>query len=166
MTLDLWISIALAIPLAIVANIVSPPVKRWLDKKFETSKIAKTQKRMEKKSIQLKRLQSELEVIRNFHENDSKITHFFLVALLKVAMYGAIGSIYGFLFPFLGALFLRHGIGSFIITTGTQVTVMISSMLVFMTCAETMKTYKKIRDFTAYESESRELIEKLEGELK
>ena len=57
MGIDLWISIALAIPLAIVANLFTPKLQKWLDARLERSKKAKIEKKMKLESYSLKGLE-------------------------------------------------------------------------------------------------------------
>ncbi|TVL30117.1 hypothetical protein [Shewanella algae] len=164
MSIDLWISIALAIPLAIVANLFTPKLQRWLDARLERSKKAKIEKKQFSRKLQLERLRKEFSEVSKYKNDKSELNQFFLVSLIKVAMYGAIGTIYGAIFPFMGELTRWDGVGGVIGRTGAQFTALAVSMLIFMTCIQTMRMHKKVRDFEEYEKNTKELIEQLEKE--
>ncbi|WP_022947330.1 hypothetical protein [Methylohalobius crimeensis] len=104
MSIDLWISIALAIPLAIVANLFTPKLQKWLDSRLERSKKAKIEKKEAARQLQLGELQKELLEVSKLHSDKADLNQLFLVSLIKVAMYGAIGTIYGAIFPLMGEL--------------------------------------------------------------
>ena len=164
MNIDLWISIALAIPLAIIANLFTPRLQKWLDARLEHSKKAKVEKKSEARKAQLNGLKLELDEVSRYKADKSELNQLFLISLIKVAMYGAIGAIYGAIFPFFGELASWDGVGGIVGRTGAQVTALAVSMLIFMTCAKTMRTHKKVRDFEEYEKNTKELISQLEKE--
>lgn len=163
MSIDLWVSIALAIPLAIVANLFTPKLQRWLDARLERSKKAKIEKKEAARQLQLEELKKELSEVSKYHSDKTELNQLFLISLIKVAMYGAIGTIYGAIFPFMGELTSWDGLGGIVGRTGAQITALAVSMLIFMTCAQTMRMHKKVRDFEEYEKNTKSLIAELEG---
>ncbi|KPN76178.1 hypothetical protein AEA42_15175 [Shewanella sp. Sh95] len=163
MSIDLWVSIALAIPLAIVANLFTPKLQRWLDARLERSKKAKIEKKEAARRLQLDGLKKELSEVSKYHSDKTELNQLFLISLIKVAMYGAIGTIYGAIFPFMGELTSWDGLGGIVGRTGAQITALAVSMLIFMTCAQTMRMHKKVRDFEEYEKNTKSLIAELEG---
>jgi uncharacterized membrane protein YhiD involved in acid resistance len=162
LSIDLWISIAVAIPLAIVANLFTPKLQKWLDSRLEQSKRAKLEKKQNARSEQLKMLRLELDEVTNYHADKYELNQLFLTSLIKVAMYGALASVYGAIFPFLGELSGWDGIGGVLGRTGAQFTALAVSMLIFVTCARVMRLHKKVRDFESYEKSTNELIQELE----
>tara|TARA_R110000787_G_scaffold11122_1_gene37271 strand:+ start:154 stop:654 length:501 start_codon:yes stop_codon:yes gene_type:complete len=162
-SIDLWISIALAIPLAIVANLFTPKLQKWLDARLERSKNEKIEKKEAARKLQLEGLKKDLLEVTKYHDNKAELNQLFLVSLIKVAMYGAIGTIYGAIFPFMGELTSWDGVGGVVGRTGAQITALAVSMLIFMTCAQTMRMHKKVRDYEEYEKTTKLLIDELEG---
>ncbi|WP_027672559.1 hypothetical protein [Rheinheimera baltica] len=164
MSIDLWVSIALAIPLAIVANLFTPLLQKWLDSRLERSKKAKIESKQIARKLQLEKLNKELIEVSKYHSDKNELNQLYLVSLIKIAMYGAIGAIYGSIFPFMGELSGWYGLGGLIGRTGAQVTAFAVSMLIFMTCSQTMRMHKKVRDFDEYEQSTKAIIAELEKE--
>ncbi|HFQ5086906.1 TPA: hypothetical protein ACGUVT_004536 [Vibrio vulnificus] len=162
MSVDLWISIALAIPLAIIANLFTPRFQRWLDSRLERSKKAKIEKREKARNAQLKHLKMEFEEVSKYYADKTELNLLFLVSLVKVAMYSALGTVYGALFPMIGETLKWEGIGGVLGRTGAQVTALLVSMLIFVTCSKTIKMYTKVRDFDEYKRDTDQLISELE----
>jgi F0F1-type ATP synthase membrane subunit b/b' len=162
LSIDLWVSIALAIPLAIVANIFTPKLQKILDARLEKSNKSQVAKKERARAEQLKSLQDEYDEIEKYHSSKDELNQLFLLSLIKVAMYGALGSIYGAIFPFLGELSNWRGIGGVFSRTGAQVTVFAISMLIFITCSRIIKIHKKVRDFESYKENTQSLIKELE----
>ena len=98
MSIDLWVSIALAIPLAIVANLFTPKLQTWLDARLERSKKAKLEKKANSRKAQLESLKKELLEVTTYHNDKTELNQLFLVSLIKVAMYGAIGTMRVFIY--------------------------------------------------------------------
>ncbi len=55
-----------------------------------------------------------------------------------------------------------EGIGGVLGRTGAQVTALLVSMLIFVTCSKTIKMYTKVRDFDEYKRDTDQLISELE----
>lgn len=159
---DLWISIALAIPLAIVANLFTPRFQGWLDSRLERSKKEKLEKRQKARQEQLKGLRKELTEVTLHHSDKQEMNQLFLTSLIKVAMYGALGSIYGAMFPFIGEFLGWGGLGGTLVRAGAQMTALVVAMLIFITCARAMRIHKKVRDFDSYQKNTKQLISALE----
>ncbi|MDO8273593.1 MAG: hypothetical protein Q7U82_16990 [Gammaproteobacteria bacterium] len=163
MSIDLWISIALAIPLAIVANLATPKLQRWLDARLEKSMRAKLEEKQKARTEQLKMLRVEMDEVTKYRSDGNALTQMYLISLIKVAMYGAIGTIYGAIFPLFGQLSNWDGVGGLIGMAGAQVTALAVSMLIFATCARVMRIHKKVRDFESYSASTQGLIDELES---
>lgn len=88
-----WVSLFAAIPLSIIANILTPYVQNWLAKKSTK----KAQKR-------LKELQSELDTVSDFVNNKDSLhlhlTRSFFIVLIFIGLGGTISYI-----PFVGSVF-------------------------------------------------------------
>lgn len=129
---------------------------------FRAQQESEAGKKANSRKTQLESLKKELLEVTTYHNDKAELNQLFLVSLIKVAMYGAIGTIYGAIFPFLGELSSWNGVGGVMGRTGAQITALAVAMLIFITCSQTMRMHKKIRDFPEYEKNTKELISELE----
>lgn len=161
MSIDLWISVALAIPLAILANIFTPRVQRWLDGRLSKGNERKAKKLATQRQQQLLSLLKELAEVQALQEDKSNLTHHYLDALLKVAFYGSFGALYGAIFGVFGELGAWNGVAAVIGRFGAQATALLTAMLIFITCAKAARIARRSRDFAKYKQETEKLIAEL-----
>jgi hypothetical protein len=164
MSVDLWISVALAIPLAIVANIVTPPIQKRIDSRLAKGNERKAAKRAERRRQQLVLIKKELSEVEALQSDKANLTHHYLDALLRVAFYGAFGALYGAIFPFLGEIGGWSGGLGVLGRLGGQAVALITAMLIFFTCARAARLARRSRDFQKYKAETEKLIAELEGD--
>ncbi len=107
-------------------------------------------------------LREELEEVTSYYSDKQELNQLFLTSLIKIAMYGALGSIYGAMFPFIGEFLGWGGLGGTMARTGAQITALAVAMLIFITCSRVMRIHKKVRDFDSYEKNTKQLISELE----
>jgi hypothetical protein len=69
-----------------------------------------------------------LNEVTKYQKDRTELNQLYLISLIKVAMYGAIGTIYGVIFPFFGELTRWDGIGGLVGRTGAQATALAVSM--------------------------------------
>lgn len=81
MSVDLWISVALAIPLAIAANIVTPRVQHWLDARLSKGRERKVAEQSQKRQTQVALLRKEYDEVATLHADPAKLTHHYLDTL-------------------------------------------------------------------------------------
>lgn len=161
MSVDLWISVALAIPLAIAANILTPRAQHWLDSRLSQSKARKAEEQKAKRVAQLRNVEKEFEEAQQLAADKANLTHHYLDALLKVAFYGAFGSIYASLFGFLGEVGRWEGLLGILGRIGGQVTALFVAMIIFLTCFKAAKAARRVRDFPKYKIETEKLLAEL-----
>lgn len=164
MSIDLWISVALAIPLAIAANILTPRAQRWLDARLSQGKARKAAERSVKRRQQLEALEKELTEAEALASDKANLTHHYLDALLKVAFYGAFGSIYASLFTFVGELGRWDGALGAVGRMGAQATALFVAMIIFLTCFKAAKAARRVRDFSTYKPQTEKLISELRND--
>jgi len=164
MTIDLWISVALAIPLAIVANIFTPKVQKWLDARLSQGREKKAAEQSQKRKAQLTLLEKELAEAEALQSDKANITHHYLEALIKVAFYGAFGSIYASLFSFLGEIGRWDGPLGTVGRLGAQATALFVAMIIFLTCMKALRTARRVRDFPKYKQNTEKLIAELRSD--
>lgn len=161
MTIDLWISVALAIPLAIIANIFTPRVQRWLDNRVSQVKQRKAAEQSQARKAQLVQLEKELAEAEALLSDKANLTHHYLDALLKVAFYGAFGSIYASIFTFVGELGRWDGPFGLVGRLGAQVVALFVAMIIFLTCSKAAKAAKRAKNFSPYKEQTEQLIQEL-----
>lgn len=161
MSVDLWVSIAVAIPLAIIANIATPKVQRWLDSRTETSKKRKTEIAQKRREAEVRFLQKELEEISKLHQDKTALIQEHLYALIKIGLYSGLGSIYGGMFSFVGEIGHWDGIFGMSGRLGTQVVALMVGMLIYITCAKAMRLHRKVKDFERYKADTDRTISEL-----
>ncbi len=164
MTIDLWISVALAIPLAIIANIYTPRVQRWLDNRVSKNRQRKAAERSQERKAQLAQLEKELAEAEALQSDKANLTHHYLDALLKVAFYGAFGSIYASIFTFIGEWGSWDGPLGLVGRLGAQVTALFVAMIIFLTCFKAAKAIKRAKNFSDYKEQTEQLIQEIRRE--
>lgn len=164
MSADLWISVALAIPLAIAANLVTPKAQRWLDERASKGKERKTAEGKKKRAEQLAILQKEMIEVEALSQDSAKQTNQNFVALLKVAALGAFASIYGGIFAVLGEVGRWDGFLGLIGRLGGQVIALMTGTLIFMTCSKALRMNRRVNEFEKYKKETDKLIAELSSD--
>lgn len=151
MKVDLWITILLAIPLAIVANLLTPRLKSWLDSKAEKSKRIKTQAELKDRASRAQILRDKLEQVTKFHQDRGEHQSYILVQLLKIALYGALGGVYGGVLM----MFQTFEIEIFyrISLIGGAAVGLVTSMLIFVTSMSAIRMGKNVRDYQSFKNE-------------
>lgn len=162
MSVDLWVSVALAIPLAIVANLATPKLQKWLDERSSIGRERKSEKEQKKKLIQLAQLKAELKGIEELISTPAILTNQNLNALLKIALYSAFGTLYGSMFTLLGEVGRWDGISGVLGRVGAQITALFVAMLVFYIAMKAIKTNNRVNNFEKYKEQTEKLIKNLE----
>ena len=93
-----WLGLVAAVPLSIVANLITPYIQRWLESKSEQAASKKTL-----------RTRAEYEQISVYRNNPTEFTQYLIfVAVQIAALSAAIGVIFGLL-DFIGFTFSMLG---------------------------------------------------------
>ena len=90
------------------------------------------------------------------------------VALLKIALYGAFGSLYGGLFVLLGKFTGWNGLlGPLhmapVLQLLAQITALMVAMLIFLTAAKAIRTNRRVNEFEEYKQRTQKLIAELKN---
>jgi len=163
MKVDLWITILLAIPLAIIANLLTPKIKNWLDGRSETTKKLRTEKQLRSRQIEANRIRNQLEEVTSFRSDTQSFHSFVLIQLVRIAFYGAVGGIYGGVFSMVGGIVGWSMLGEMVARFGTSIIALFTSTLIFQTSLATIRMHKRIRDFEGYKTEAEGNIKSLES---
>ena len=158
MSIDLWISVLLAIPLAIIANLATPHLRIWIDQKAEHGRRRKREKTVKQKRKTIKELKETVAVIEELVTDRSKYREFLLETLVRVALYGAIGGIIGGIantvFIFSNQLannitqrFLVMALASF-----SQLAALLVAILIFRACSDGLSTIRRVKNFNDFRS--------------
>lgn len=158
MSADLWLSVALAIPLAIAANIITPKVQRWLESRAFKGKEQKAAKQAKQRQAQLESMKAELEETKALYADKTKLIHLNLIALLRVTLYGALGTLYGTIFGFVGEISNWTEAARL----GAQATTLIVAMLIYFTCSKALRLSIRVSHFSSYKARAEHFIGELE----
>ena len=158
-----WMGLVLAIPLSIVANLLTPPIQEWLTTKSNTASVRR-----------LHEVERETSRIAAFHKDKLSLTNYLLLAITKSGLYLALVMI---LNHFLGLL-MMYIYSSKTYKTG-DIKVMEVSLnvartlhgliaifgliLILNLCKEAVSTYTKVHNFEQYQLEVQEEIQRLRG---
>ena len=159
--LTFWIGLALSVPLAIIANLITPKIRNLLDTVDE---------RKIKKKIQI--LESDLKTITNYKDNPAEVSAYLLSIIIKTTFLGAfVGVITGttviFKQYFTVKIFPNASLSVNDLFTFFIVIVSISSSLViFKLCEEGIKTYNRYSNFTEYSERVLKEIEQIKNGTK
>ncbi len=163
MTLDLnlWVSVALAIPLAIVANLFTPRIQKRLDERARRRKKLKVEEQQARRSKQLEELKNERDEVTLLRTEPTRLNEMFFKTLVKVALYGAFGTIYGAMFVFIGEIGDWDGLLGILGRTGSQFTALFVALLIYQQCRRVLRISSKLDDYDAYLAETNSIINEL-----
>jgi hypothetical protein len=133
---NLWLSLLLAIPLSILANIVTPFVQRWLDKFNEKRVLERT-----------KGLQKEYEQVKHFAEDRSEFKEYLLWVVIRTTLVGSLVGIFSQALNAVGNILYVGGI----LYAISQVIGIIGSIMVINLCSDALKIYSKVQRFDEYQ---------------
>jgi len=153
MRVDLWISILLAVPLAVLANLLTPRIRDWLDRRAQRTAAQRRRRTVEQARSEIARLHTELERLSTFTSDPHQYHCFLLEILIRATLYGAMAGLYaGLLFATASWL----GIGDFwnlagnlqgYIYTAGQIVSLIGFTMVFRTCWQGLSVIRRVADF-------------------
>jgi len=132
-----WLALMLAIPISIVANLLTPNVERWLNQRNEAAaRQALRQAEAERKRI---------EVLR---ADRSQLSTLLTATVVKVAVYTAVVAIFNFpVSLFIQQIMIRGGARS-ILLLSIQVLQMLFNIVVFLliinTCRASLSAYEQV----------------------
>jgi len=145
MELSFLVGLVLAIPLAVVANLITPRVQGWIDKR--------SRRAMQKKSF---RLQEEYLRIAQLRSTREGLSEHLLTVLLRVALVGALFGVVTSAVYALGYLFQMQ----YAFVAAAQVFAILGSLIVLGICTTAFKEHAKVKNFVEY----RDFVEKELGE--
>jgi len=163
MSIDLWISVALAIPLSILANIVTPKFQRWLEARLARDREFMQAHREKNRAKRLAALRKEYEEVTSLNETPSRLTHHYMDALIWIAFYGAFGAIYGAIFNMFGEFTGWQNFSGTIARLGSQIIALATAMLIFQKAAAAIRVARRCRNFDSYRQTVESQIAKLSG---
>lgn len=157
MKIDFWISILVAIPLAIAANLLTPLARHWLDARAEKGRYRKREKTAKAREASRKRLEAEIAEINNYHDNPIQLHSLLLDSMLRCITYGAIGTAYLTLGYATFNVFLSGSHSTEFIRTVRLVTlpalqlfVVIVNMVVFTIGMRAVRISRRVRNYDVW----------------
>lgn len=158
MSVDLSITILLAIPLAIIANLVTPKVRDIIDSRAEKSQIKKKEATEKSRASSLARITKELEAIREYKNDSQKYYSYLLEVMIRATLYGAMTGLYAGMLSALAYFMRNSDFSRDMIVTMAQLIGMLGSMLIFMVSWQGLKVIRRVQSFDAFETEANEKI--------
>lgn len=95
MDINLWISIGLAIPLAIFANLLTPKAQNFVDKYVEKKNAEKLSKKLIENRIKASSLRKELDAIIALRSDSSALVSFYFKEIFRIASMTAAAIMFG-----------------------------------------------------------------------
>jgi len=164
--IDWWLSVFLAIPLAIVGNLLTTRVQKWLDKRAET-RDERLSHAAKKRSLKLfRRTLKEHSLDLRAAQGPNGLVSMYLEALLRVALYAAFGSSYAALFFLYGEGTILDGaaadfewinrMGREVVTSTlrmlAQATTLVVGLLIYRECHHAIKRGRRLKQVTVTEA--------------
>jgi len=137
--INLWISVLLAIPLAIIANIYTPRVQYWLE--------SRGQKRSKKR---IQQLEVELEELKDFYENPEKFHQYLLGVVIRATYIGSIVGIFAGITYVLSRFareFIHINFVNFIFSISGQLVSMIGAMMIINVCSSAIRIITNMKNY-------------------
>ncbi len=127
--MQFWLGLAFAIPLSIVANLVSPKIQEIVSKRFEAAERNRNQQKAE-----------EAERINKLVNQPTKLNTYLLVSLIVATMLSAIIGVFSALLFMLGTFS-----GNDFATIVAQAVTVISGIFISKICLDAALTAVKVR---------------------
>lgn len=140
-----WIGLLIAIPLSILANILTPRAQKWLDRRSET-----------KQSKRAGTLRSEHAQVAALVEDQRKL-HTYLLMVVVRATY--IGSLVGIITGLIWAVNSFISYNEFI-SGAAQILAVFGAIMIVRVCGEGMQVALKVQNYPSY----KERVEKQLGQ--
>ncbi len=128
--LGFWIGLALAIPLSVLANLLTPAAQRWFDRR--------NQARLARHAGDLR---EEYELIRSFVRDRSRLNSFLLAAVIRSTLIGSlVGIITGMVFAAASIAYLGGIPNAF-----GQVLAVIGAIMVVRISSDGLRAWAKVK---------------------
>lgn len=165
MKVDLWISLLLAIPLAIAANLLTPHIRSWLDRRAEKGASVRLERTRREREASIARLEDEIEEIENYRGDRAKLHELLLETVIRATLYGAIGTaVASLMFTLLRVI--GHGyLYEAVVYSTSQFVTVVTSLMVFQVCWRGLKVIQRVRNFDQWVENVRQEISHLKGSL-
>ena len=167
----LVVGILTAIPLAIAANLLTPIVKRSLERRLAKGKSKKRIKARRVAISQLGILSADLEQIELLKIDQSKYWELLLSTIIRATMYGALGAIYSGMIGFVSLMIRTGAFGDIsnsiyyaLLLVGSMVGV-VASMLVFGVTWRALRVSLRLSNYESYKSETELRIKQLSKQV-
>ena len=170
MSVDTWVSVLLAIPLAIVANLLTPRLQKWLEARSVRNALERKDLLLRLKRAIMGRLEAELRLAQIFAQDIHALQLRLTVAVLKAILVGAVtASVTGVMLAY-GALPDLVGSSYFAwLSRATalagQLAALFGSLLVVQISRDAYRDYIRARDFENFRAATEAQIARLRLEI-
>jgi hypothetical protein len=143
MDINLWISIAVAIPLAIIANLATPKIQAWFDKREKKKSLKRT-----------KQIKTEYLEIKPFYEDRALFREYMLWIVIKATFIGSMVSILAaifVMFPIIMEQFIFDMIRNVFISIAQFIS-LTGALMIVNICGKALRIYTKIQNYEEYKN--------------
>jgi len=166
---DFWLSFALAIPLAIAANLLTPKLQLWLERRSSDKALKRKGQVLEERKKTAERLRSDFVRVSALHADRAELQLLLTVSVLKASMIGALTAAgAGVMFAYASVprlLGSRLETLAEITTIGGQLFSLFGSVLVFQICNRAFKDYTRVKEFQQFKEATEQELSSIEQEL-
>ncbi len=163
MDINLWISVLLAIPLAIVANLFTPKVREWIDARAERRKEKKRKQTEEQKQAAIGRINKECDEIERFVGNRTIYREYLLEVVIRATLYGAISALYAGAVSVIAWSVDLGGIAQKLLFSVAQFATLFGSLLVFQVSWKGLKVINRVHDFEIFKEKCERQIQNIKN---
>ena len=151
---NLWLSLALAIPLSIIGNLITKPIQ---------NRIASVGQARQK--VKKEKLLTEFKIIQDYHKNQGDLRNYLLFTAIKVFFIWAVMDVIAqtsFSVPnfleFSGADYETNQAFYNVPNILGHLTFVLGSLVILNICKGAIETYNRVRNFKKYEDDLQSII--------
>ena len=160
-SVDLWISVGLAVPLAVAANLVTPRVRTWLDNKAESGALRRRRRGIAEKRRALADTKRMIDEIEGFMSSRWRYHEYLLETVIRATLYGALGTMAGSVAFAIPSLQVSASLGVLL----GQMIILLTYTIVGQICWRALRIITRFRNAAGFLDEARKRVAALESEL-
>ena len=159
MDINLWISIGLAVPLAIFANLLTPKVQVFLDRYQNKKGKEKLSKQIAEKKLKINELKKEFRLVTEIRSESSALVSFYFMEVFRIASLAAAAIMLGGLVYLVENATWEKKLFDYTIQWIAQITFFIIIYSIYLRGRVAYQFASKIMHYEEYSSKTTELIE-------
>lgn len=155
MSIDLWVSVGLAIPLAVIANIFTPKIQSWLEGRGKKRSKQRTQE-----------LQKELDELTEYQESPEKFHQYLLGVVIRATYIGSLVGIFAgitYILTRFAREFIYFDFANIVFSLTGQVVSMIGAVMIINVCGEAIRRINSLKNYSSVSSDLESKLKQSEG---